>query len=150
MQFRPLVDRFSEKYVVDASTGCWKWAGSTVNGGYGMINAGRGAGNILAHRASYAIHVGEIPDGMLVLHRCDNPSCVNPKHLFLGDHNDNMKDMARKGRGKTPKLKRTKRFLDDGKRKAIISLLVDKRPVAEIARQMQVDRKTVRNVRAAA
>ena len=68
-----------------------------------------------AHRFSYTLHIGPIPEGMLVLHRCDTPPCANPKHLFLGTHWDNSQDVASKGRslGKTgPKTKLTQAQID--------------------------------------
>ncbi len=81
--------------TVDA---CWLWTASTVKG-YGQIGAGGTGGRMLkAHRVSWEIHKGQIPDGMGVLHSCDTPLCVNPKHLFLGTTIDNNMDMVEKGR----------------------------------------------------
>lgn len=95
---RPLTDRFWEK--VAKSDGCWLWTGSRQRNGYGFLFAGtrKEPHPERAHRVSWRIHFGEIPDGLWVLHKCDNPPCVNPEHLFLGTRTDNMRDCARKGR----------------------------------------------------
>lgn len=88
---------------VKKTDSCWLWQGSTQKG-YGNISAWNPKQRILkAHRLSYEIHYGEIPEGVgyhgiCVLHKCDNPSCVNPKHLILGTQQDNLEDMRKKGR----------------------------------------------------
>lgn len=86
--------RFLNK--VDLSLeGCWNWKGCTNNRGYGWFQTGKTS---LAHRISYKLFYGISPKNKLVLHKCDNPKCVNPDHLFLGTHKDNMIDMVNKGR----------------------------------------------------
>lgn len=85
--------RFWEK--VDTSGDCWEWKGGKPLG-YGRFYW-RG-GDYQAHRASLLLAGVEIPEGKFVLHHCDNPSCVRPSHLYIGTHNDNMRDMARRGR----------------------------------------------------
>lgn len=70
---------------------CWGWRGPDRNG-YGIMTG------VYVHRFSYELYIGAIPDGMHVLHTCDNPPCSNPKHLFLGTHADNMQDRKNKGR----------------------------------------------------
>ena len=81
--------------VVVLDSGCWQWQLALRNT-YGVMKySGK---NESAHRLSYLAFRGKIPDGLLVCHTCDNPACINPKHLFLGTHSDNMQDCSKKGR----------------------------------------------------
>ncbi len=93
---RPIADRFWEK--VKKTRGCWLWTASKQAAGYGSFVVHKGDSPVGAHRLSYELEIGSIPTGMQVLHRCDNPSCVRPSHLFLGTQRDNMRDMRTKGR----------------------------------------------------
>jgi hypothetical protein len=83
---------------VDKTDVCWNWTASTNGNGYGQFKVSRTRKNITAHRMSYVLHHGQIPDGLWVLHKCDNRKCVNPDHLFLGDAAANVHDMDAKGR----------------------------------------------------
>ena len=101
--------RFLDKIIKsENSNDCWDWNGYKDNIGRGRFRIGSSSDGTrrkeLAHRVSYGYFTGDIPEGMHVLHKCDNPSCVNPKHLFLGDHADNMEDMAKKLRSGRAKL----------------------------------------------
>jgi hypothetical protein len=88
-------DRFMQHVAVRAVGECWEWQAST-DGRYGDVFwEGR---TQKAHRVSWMLHRGPIPDGLLVLHGCDNPPCVNPNHLFLGTQSVNIRDCTRKGR----------------------------------------------------
>lgn len=80
---------------------CWTWLGSTHKKGYGYFWYNKKMGK--AHRFSYELFINKIPEGLWVLHHCDNPSCVNPDHLFLGTNSDNVKDKVIKGRQYKPK-----------------------------------------------
>ena len=96
----PVEDRFWKNVDRKEYDECWNWLGHFKTGGYGSICDDRARGNktIRAHRLSYRIHFGEIPDGLWVLHKCDNKKCVNPHHLFVGTRQDNVDDMCAKGR----------------------------------------------------
>jgi DNA-binding XRE family transcriptional regulator len=99
-------ERFWAK--VRKTEGCWEWIGARA-AGYGRLRIGRK--NIGAHRVSYELHNGSIPDGLHVCHRCDNPICVRPDHLFLGTPAENAADSVAKGRRKGPRTYSPKRAL---------------------------------------
>ena len=93
----PIDQKISEKVIKIPESGCWIWIGSITNHGYGTMTLGRNK-NISAHRASYELKHGPIPDGMLALHHCDIKCCVNPDHIFLGTQQANMDDKVCKNR----------------------------------------------------
>lgn len=93
----PIEERLRAHSKIDKGTGCHLWLGHRSPGGYGVINvAGRSQ---LVHRAAWEAANGPIPDGMVVMHTCDNPSCCNAEHLELGSLGDNTRDRFKKGRG---------------------------------------------------
>jgi hypothetical protein len=101
---RPLAERFWER-VQTADDGCWEWIGCRNQNGYGLIGrGGRGSGSILAHRLSWEIHHGPIPEGLQALHGCNNKRCVKPEHLYLGTHEDNMRDLKWDARTKLKEI----------------------------------------------
>lgn len=101
---RPLAERLWAR--VDKSGECWLWTGPRMPSGYGEIGlGGRGGGVTRTHRLAYELTFGPIPEGLHVCHHCDVRHCVRPDHLFLGTRQDNMDDMVRKHRSKSPALK---------------------------------------------
>ena len=94
--WRSVPDRFWAKVL--RGPGCWEWTGNRSYQNYGRLLIVGTMRKAFAHRVSWEIHHGPIPDGMFVCHRCDNPPCVRPDHLFLGTHQDNMDDRTAKGR----------------------------------------------------
>lgn len=136
-----LEQRFWAK--VDKSGDCWIWTGCRSQLGYGQISGYR------AHRVSWQLAHGmdSIPAGMFVCHKCDNPPCVNPAHLFLGTARDNNADRARKGRGvylRGPAHHQAVKNLDADKVRAILS---DPRPRRAVARVFGISPGTVSRIR---
>lgn len=94
---QPLEVRFWSKVNKTNPNGCWIWLGTKDRKGYGKIHA-HGKNGVLAHRVAWELTNGLIPNRLHILHHCDNPSCVNPAHLFLGTNADNVADKLKKGR----------------------------------------------------
>jgi hypothetical protein len=103
--YRDPVERFAEKVRLDLTTGCLLWTGAMTAGGYGRF-AFRGH-NAYSHRVSWELTFGPMPDGLVVMHRCDTPSCVNPDHLTAGTFRENMHDCVLKGRHVASRVVRT-------------------------------------------
>lgn len=115
---KSMLERFEEKFEPVTESGCWIWTASVHGGGYGLFHTGlqRRKGKMeYAHRVSYELYNGVDPLEEEVCHKCDVTSCVNPSHLFLGSHKDNMEDMMEKGRY----IANTQRIDIDGQDQAI-------------------------------
>lgn len=126
------LERFYEKIDRRNAEGCWVWTGGADKNGYGKFTVDYA--DLRAHRWAYAHFIGQIPDGMFVCHRCDNPPCANPEHLFLGTNADNTADRHRKGRdakgenGGNTKLTRQQ----VAQIKAMLALPMKQRDVAKV------------------
>lgn len=127
--------RFAAKYIKRPG-GCWEWRAAQNGYGYGVW-LDPSFSTRSAHRVSWILYRGPIPDGMQVLHRCDNRACVNPDHLFLGTQRDNMHDMWAKGRQKTNKLPTA----------AIQSIKLSSEPVERLAELYGVSISAIYRVR---
>jgi hypothetical protein len=98
-------ERFWSKVNIPSLYACWEWTASKQRRGYGRFKLNSKPEK--AHRIAWSLVNGKIPEGMCILHKCDNPPCVNPLHLFLGTHADNMKDMRQKNRFVDHQTKKT-------------------------------------------
>lgn len=107
----PPLERFEKLMERIPFAGCWLWTGAINKYGYGKVKENRK--HLTAHRWSWTIHRGAIPEGLHVLHRCDVPGCVNPSHLWLGTNVDNDKDKREKGRHFVQPIHRETRLTDE-------------------------------------
>lgn len=121
--------------------GCWYWMAGKNNKGYGLFYPGVGTMRRLSHRISYEFAYGEIPANRHVLHRCDTPACVNPSHLWLGSHADNMRDKENKGRANHTSILTADNVREI--RKLIAETAMTHR---EIAAKFGVARRTISNI----
>lgn len=122
-----------EKNVIK-SVGCWGWKGTVDKNGYGIMSSDRRHGPDRAHRASWVIHNGSIPNGLLVCHKCDHAECTNPEHLFLGTLADNTNDMINKNRKAIGQKTKTAKLTEDNVRtiKTLLKLKVSYPKIAKI------------------
>lgn len=130
--------------MLQKTDGCWPWTGSRNKKGYGNLMVDRPR-TMLAHRFSWTIHNGEIPAGMRVLHRCDNPPCVNPAHLFLGTEADNAAD--RKAKGRNGDIRGEKHHAARLTNEIVLRIIADTRPHAAVAREYGVRPQTIYSIR---
>jgi len=137
-------ERFARSVV--KTDGCWLWKASRDKDGYGIFR-GELAGVLFtrAHRFSYALHTGDLLVGMQALHTCDNPSCVNPEHLFSGSNADNMRDKIQKGRSRVSVGEQNGHAILTERQ--VRRILKDPRPYAEIASEYNVAASTIGSVK---
>ena len=125
--------------------GCWQWLGYKDNNGYGRLNV-KGK-PMLASRVSYLLHYGEVPEGHYVCHKCDNPSCVNPEHLFAGTQADNVADMHNKGRDRKRGMPGSKHHASKLNDTAVKEIRQSDAPDSFFAKKFGVSRATIHAVR---
>lgn len=135
--------RFWNKVKKGEPNQCWKWNGAVSSHGYGSI-----AISFLAHRIAWGISNGKVPPKNIhVLHRCDNSLCVNPKHLFLGNHRDNMLDKEKKGRGNHPfGSKHGRAKLNEETVLEILKENLEGKSQRFLAKKYEVSRMTIRQI----
>jgi hypothetical protein len=139
-------ERFELKFYI--TPGCWIWTAYKNPLGYGRFN---NKGKMtLAHRYSYETYVGPIPEadgyhGMTVCHKCDNPACVNPDHLFLGTHQENMRDMAKKQR--SAETRGEANGMAKLTEQDIVNIRNDQRSQRTIGKDYGIDQKTVWDIK---
>ena len=140
------LERLEEWSMPEPNSGCWLWIGALGCFGYGRARWKKKA--MGAHRFSWFVHYGAIPDGLCVLHRCDVRCCVNPDHLFLGTHKDNTADMDRKGRRPKDSVQKGSRhplakLTDEDVKFILTSPLLG----TEVAKKLGVNKVTIYNIR---
>jgi hypothetical protein len=142
---KTIQERFNSKIERIPGIDCWIWNAAQHQFGYGHIRYGNKIE--VAHRVSYILHYGEIPEGKCVLHQCDVPQCVNPEHLFVGDTIDNINDRIKKNRSKG--LSRPG-ALNPGVKLSesdVLAIRADNRPQKDIAKDVGISKTQVGRIK---
>ena len=139
--------RFLAWVAVKKSNECWEWLGSKNQDRWHGQWRSKSGKIELTHRASWRLFKSEIPGGLFVLHKCDNPICVNPTHLFLGSQSDNMADMHKKGRARQGRLLGEKHGMSKLTADAVLEIRTSKLSGVELARKYGISPTTVCDVR---
>lgn len=152
----PLEDRLLAKRAINVETGCWEWTGCRDPQGYGRVNWAAQTTDTLVHRIAFAVLTERDPGDLLVCHRCDNPPCFNPTHLYLGTVADNNRDTVERGQWSPPPIMPaghpTRAHGErNGSAKlteaAVRAAFSDPRPTHVIAAELGVDRTCVNNIK---
>jgi hypothetical protein len=139
---RPLEDRFWEKVDKGDPDECWEWQGAKLVNGYGRIAINSSGQVESAHRVAYVLGgKGSIEKGLFVCHACDNPSCVNPNHLFLGTAKENTQDMIKKGRNDNRKGENS--AVNKLNEEQVLAIREDPRSTRAIAKEFGLGASTV-------
>lgn len=143
---RAITKEILEKfYTPEPNSGCWLWVGA-VSAGYGTI--WDGVRNEKAHRISYCLHKGPIPDGLYVCHKCDNRACINPDHLFLGSAADNNRDCMAKKRFRAPHTRGSRHGHSKLTETDVEFILNSPSPAKHLAQKFNVHVRVVFHIRA--
>lgn len=139
---------FDARYVIVSESGCWIWTGQVNGDGYGRMRSKATNGRfVMAHRYAYARHVGAIPEGACVCHRCDVPICVNPDHLWVGSHAENMADRNAKGRASGGSLCGASSPASKLTEKTVAAIKSDPRSYNEICREYGIAKSHVSRIK---
>lgn len=146
-KLKSLKYRFEMKFKIDKPNKCWIWLKHKNKKGYGIFGIASSK-SVRAHRFSYELYVGKIPKGLLVCHKCDNPACVNPNHLWLGTIKENNSDRDKKGRCVSLKGEKNGHAkITDKIAREIKQRIISGEPMTKIARELNIKYCIVANIK---